>query len=350
MKKIAKILLKIIVCILILAVVAAAAVFIFVGKENVIAAIKGLTTTTEDIEKNIQQTEKKQVEDLQNFGFNISDEDMQKIQSGELTEQEVVDKLLGKENSSVEDDVQSDETQQENQTDKEITDIAEQPGNDDGQNEATTDSGTQNVKTPSGKVETPTQKPDSSKQPEKQPDTDKTKTEKTDSTAKDTPKKDDGKNSQKTDKTDKPVTDTKKEEPVKDVPKENEQKTETPKSDSASSEYDEKIAALVAKMYVYKSQYTGQISSLVGAMSQEYYRLPADQQVYSNKVSIYNRYANQIAQMEAQCDAQVNALVTELRSLLKASGKDESLAESLMAAYNAEKENSKAYYISRYAD
>ena len=117
-----------------------------------------------------------------------------------------------------------------------------------------------------------------------------------------------------------------------------------------SSESDEQIASLVAKMYVYKSQYTSSIASIVDTMYYQFYALPVEQQTYSTKVSIYNGYAGQIAAMEAQCDAQVNTLVSQLRALLKENGRDESLADSLLAAYNTEKENSKAYHISRYAD
>ena len=54
--------------------------------------------------------------------------------------------------------------------------------------------------------------------------------------------------------------------------------------------------------------------------------------------------------MEAQCDAQVDAIVSELRPLLRESGKDMSLADSILSTYASEKENTKAYYLSQYGD
>ncbi len=301
MKKLFRFFIKFIIVLLVIAIVATALIFVFVGKDNVMAALKGLTTSTEDIEKNIQETEKQQQDILKDHGFNLSEDDMKNIASGELVdEQEIVDKLLGRENSK---DSQDEAIDGNAQTDKEHDN-----------------------------VQLPEQQTKPSEE-DKEPASDN--------------KPADSKNENKPAPAEPVVT---QQQTNKDS-----QQTQTPADSTSVAEdkqkaVDEQVAALVAKMYVYKSQYTGSISSLVSAMSSEYYSLPAEQQTYSSKVSIYNRYASQIATMEAQCDAQVNTLVNELKSLLSHNGRDTSLADSLLSAYAAEKENTKAYYVSRYAD
>lgn len=313
MRKAGKILLKTVITLMVLIVVAIAAVFIIVGKDNVIAAIKGLTTSTEQLEKNTKDNEKQQFDVLKDHGFSISQEDIEKIASGELTdEQEILDKLLGK------DQTQQDETQSGDETDTP-------------QNEGESVKENTEVEQP----EKPADKPDDSNV-----EGDKT----AGGVQADNPDKsgvvpDGEKNIQ--DSAEDDTVSTKQETP---------EQNDTTKKDEKSKEIDEKIAAVVAKMYVYKSQYSGQISQLVGAMSKEFHSLPAEQQVYSTKLSIYSKYADKITKMEAQADAQVGAIIAELRTLLKENGRDESLADSLLSAYNTEKENTKAYYISRYGD
>ena len=120
--------------------------------------------------------------------------------------------------------------------------------------------------------------------------------------------------------------------------------------DEQSNEHEEKTAELIAKMYALKSRFVGQINGVVASMKAEYSKLPKEQQNMASKTSIANRYLGQISALEAQCDAQVDAIVTELRDVLVKSGQDTSLADAVLAAYNNEKETTKAAYINRYSD
>ena len=123
-----------------------------------------------------------------------------------------------------------------------------------------------------------------------------------------------------------------------------------PTTPSTNTNVDERVAELITKMYVLKSTYVSQVEGLVGQMKAEYAKLPAEQRTTSAKQSIASGYMSKINAMEAQCDAQVNGVVSELRALLKKSGRDTSLADTIMSTYNAEKENTKAYYINTYGD
>lgn len=119
---------------------------------------------------------------------------------------------------------------------------------------------------------------------------------------------------------------------------------------NTSASVDEQVASLVTKMYVLKSEYEGSVAGVVSSMKAEYSALPAAQRNTSAKSSIASRYMGTINAMEAQCDAQVNSVVSELRQILKENGRDTSLADSILSTYAAEKENTKAYYLSQYGD
>ena len=127
--------------------------------------------------------------------------------------------------------------------------------------------------------------------------------------------------------------------------------TQTPgNAGTPTSDVDKRIAELVTKMYVLKTEYTGAVEGVVASMKAEYSKLPAEQRTKSAKVSIAESYMGQINAMEAQCDAQVNAVVTELRKLLKENGRDMALADAIVSSYATEKDNTKAYYLSTYGD
>jgi hypothetical protein len=111
----------------------------------------------------------------------------------------------------------------------------------------------------------------------------------------------------------------------------------------------QKIAELVAQMYVYKAQYTSEIEKIIDSMKKEYSALPEDQKTAAAKTAIVSKYLNTISAMEAQCDAQVNSLVEQLRQALEKAGQDVSLADSILQAYKDEKEITKSYYISKYS-
>ncbi len=115
------------------------------------------------------------------------------------------------------------------------------------------------------------------------------------------------------------------------------------------AEYDRQIAELVAKMYVLKTQYTSKINALVDAMKSEYSALPKEKRNTASKSEIAARYMNSISAMEAQADAQVNEIVSKLKAVLKESGGDMTLADSIVSAYQKEKEITKSYYINRYS-
>ena len=130
----------------------------------------------------------------------------------------------------------------------------------------------------------------------------------------------------------------------------NNEKQQTTSSNTVATNQDPRVAKLIAKMYVLKGRYTSDIEGVIGSMKGEYLSYPAEQRTTSLKANIATKYMNKINAMEAQCDAQVDAIVKEIRDVLRQTGSDESLADSILTAYNSEKASTKSYYIGKYAD
>lgn len=284
---------------IIAAIVIAFAVLYFAKPDLVKAVYKGLTASGDDIQADIEKNDKELVDKINDFGFSLTLEELQKLNNGNLTEQEMKDLLL-----KGRDGVLNENTD----TQPETPDSENSENNSETQNPDTVipsikdewkESTHQHTK-PSGNL--PSSNPSKAQKP---PET----------------------------------TDTQK-------PQQNQG---SQNGTGTSTEYDEKIAELVAKMYVLKSKYLGEIEGVVSSMKAEYAALPKDQQTASAKTNIASGYLGKISALEAQCDAQVNAVVTELRGVLEKSGGDMSLADAIMSAYASEKESTKAYYINKYS-
>ena len=303
LKKAGRIVLIIIAAAVVLVIVAAAGVMLF--KPDLAKAVyHGLASSSEDIEKKLEQNEKELINTINDFGFTLTEEDVKLLNEGSLTEEQMTKLLLGDtsvldelgngENSAEAGGASGSQSQNgEGSSDGEVSNSASSGGMSSG---AAKPSAGQSD---SGGVLKPS-KPASSGSTSAKPSGTNT-----------------GSGTQLT----------------------AEQKRE----------YDEKIASLVAKMYALKAQYTGKVEGVVSSMKAEYAALPKEQRTASAKSSIASSYLGTISSLEAQCDAQVNAVVSELREVLEKSGSDTSLADSILTAYANEKENTKAYYINKYS-
>ncbi len=293
LKKLGKAILIFLAVVILLIVLAVGSLVIF--KPDLARAVyDGLMLDSDQIEEKKKENEKQLVNTINDFGFNISQEDLEKLKSGELSEEDIKGILLGNQNPENKDNVA--------ETDNSVLD------NSSEESPHKTDNPSDDTK-PSPSDKTPaTSKANEQNEP----------------TTSDT-------TVQKTDK----------------------EGTTSPTNALTSEQikaYEEKTAELVAKMYALKSQYLGQINGIVASMKAEYAALPKEQRTTSAKTSIANSYLGQISALEAQCDAQVNSVVSQLREVLAKSGKDTSLADSIIVAYNTEKETTKAAYINQYSN
>lgn len=300
--------------VLLLIILIAAAIIGFKFRSHIKAAIIWLTSSDEDIQTNIDKAKDQQTEVLNNSGFYASKELDEAFQSGKITAEEHTQILIG--NLTLEQVLAN---KQETQSTPEFPDETVNTELPEKEEPPVQDGSRQEV--PDDNTDDPPEKP----------------------TLTDEENNDSGKESEKI--------------PEQDavVPSGNGEESNNPNAPPASAtqpsaDADKRIAELVTKMYVLKSEYTGAVNGIVADMKAEYSLLPKEQRNLSSKQSIAAKYLGTINTMEAQCDAQVNAIVSELRTLLKANGRDEALADAILSTYATEKENTKAYYLSTYGD
>lgn len=124
----------------------------------------------------------------------------------------------------------------------------------------------------------------------------------------------------------------------------------TPAGEGTASEdaMSEEVAACIAKLYVLKSRFTGQLGALEKTIIDAYEAQPEEEQTPASRKSIAGQYIKQVSRMELDCDAQVDAALAELRKTLTAQGKDTAVVETLRQAYENEKSLKKAYYLDVY--
>lgn len=119
-------------------------------------------------------------------------------------------------------------------------------------------------------------------------------------------------------------------------------------SESGSPGSSSNLDALLARVYVLQSTYTGALAGLKQAAVAEYNALPEDQKTSSAKTSIGRKYLGQASSLEGQCDSAMSGLCSEISAALKAEGKDTSLVSDIKSAYANQKSITKAQYLSMY--
>ena len=266
---------------------------------NIKALYKGLTTDVDDIGQMLEQNTKETVSLLANLGINVSDEDFDKVNSGELNEEEIAAILLDGLNAGGElVDVTSG---------AESTDSTENAAVPDAKENSSVSSATETPSVPAN----------------------------TDSSGKGTaPPASSGTNTSSETATVAPST------PVNTVP--------TVQAPLSEEEYNKKVADLVAKIYVIKANFVSTLSAFENQIISEYKALPEEQRTSATKAKIVSDNMSYVAGLEAQCDAQVKAVTDELTALIQENGKDTALVDAINTAYAKEKELKKAYYISLY--
>lgn len=274
---------------------------------NVKAAWIFLTGNSETIQKQISDNDasyseavKKIAEELSGTGLDLSRYTLDVLSSGEYSEEEMIRILMGKETIAPPDteNTPSDDPDKADKTDK-----TENTADGKGETPQTPPAGEKNEGgngegNGSGK---PAQTPDAP-------------------TAADTP------------------------------PKTDAEADSTPAGEGSASEdaMSEEVAACIAKLYVLKSRFTGQLGALEKTIIDAYEAQPEEEQTPASRKSIAGQYIKQVSRMELDCDAQVDAALAELRKTLTAQGKDTAVVETLRQAYENEKSLKKAYYLDVY--
>lgn len=268
---------------------------------NISALYKGLTQSSDEISSNIEKNKQNTSQALQDAGINMSEEDFEKLNSGELSADEILQIIQGAVSSDnqqkdPENEPSPEQKPQGNETDEKKDEYVAAPEQKPEQNPE------QNIQVQpddsQGDVQKPVEQEKTDTPPQSQPN---------------------------------PVVPPEQSETV-----------------LAEAEYNKKVADLVAKVYTIKSEFMATLDSFESKIVSEYKALPAEQRTSATKAKIVADNMSYMLSLEAQCDAQIKAVTDELTKLMKEYGKDMALVDAINSAYANEKELKKAYYVSLY--
>lgn len=107
-------------------------------------------------------------------------------------------------------------------------------------------------------------------------------------------------------------------------------------------------ASYIAKMYVVKSRFINELTSIEKDIRSEYIVIPKDQRTPADRQRIAGQYIKKVATLEVECDKEVDAILDELREKLVQNNMDTTVVDTLLQAYKEEKSLKKAYYLDVY--
>ncbi|MBO4897287.1 MAG: hypothetical protein J5590_03215 [Clostridia bacterium] len=261
-----------------------AGIFSYIHKDRIKILYKGMTMSTEDILKEKEKIDERAKQAAKDYGIDeirpLSEEESEMLKSGELTEEEAINLILG------------------------YTDLA-QPGASPSDTPVTTDNNGTSTVTPANNNSNNTTDSGSSQQNGSA------------LTASASPSQNNT-----------AIAGKQEEDPTK-----------------------EKVARLLGKMYVLKSQFTSDLAGIEADARAEFKSLPKEERKQeSTKWRIGADALDRAADLEDECDAEVNAVLDELTAVLNEANQSTGLVDEVRSSYEAEKEVTKSYYISKFQE
>lgn len=114
---------------------------------------------------------------------------------------------------------------------------------------------------------------------------------------------------------------------------------EKPASSSSKQEaaYEKEVKALLQQLYSVKARAEAELNSCIAGAKAEFKSLPESQQTQARKVSIVLARSGRLYAMQASYDREVESIVSQMRAILTANGQSTALADQAMASYKAQK-------------
>ncbi len=106
----------------------------------------------------------------------------------------------------------------------------------------------------------------------------------------------------------------------------------------------------VAQLYVLEAQFEGELSAFVGKIRSEFYDYPPAERNGLLRDSVIAAHIGELSQLESNCDAKVSTIMSNLTAELQAIGSDTSIVSTLKATYTDKKNLKKAQYMQQYND
>lgn len=134
-------------------------------------------------------------------------------------------------------------------------------------------------------------------------------------------------------------------QPVPDKP---EKPAETkPEPTAEQKDYQKKLSALVAQVYVLREEYVGALEDMEAAAKADYNALPESQRTSTKLAPLVSDYLARATGLEKECDGRMDGIIAEMEKLIKENNGDMSLTDTVFNTYVNEKSLKKAWYLSR---
>lgn len=131
------------------------------------------------------------------------------------------------------------------------------------------------------------------------------------------------------------------EEKVAEQPKVEEKDAEQP----VESEYQKKLSAVTAKVYVLREKFTIELDAIKDEAASEYYAMSEEERTGDKLTAFAKKYFIRATELEKQCDAEMDAIIAEMDALISANNGDYSVIDAVVESYANEKSLKKAWYM-----
>lgn len=112
-------------------------------------------------------------------------------------------------------------------------------------------------------------------------------------------------------------------------------------------EYQQKLSALIAEVYVLREQYTIELDNMYAAAKKEYKAMPKSKRTTEKLSKWAMGYVTRATKLEKACDASMDDVVARMEELIAAGNGDMSLVDTVVYTYANEKSLKKAFYMSK---
>ncbi|SCI96993.1 Uncharacterised protein [uncultured Flavonifractor sp.] len=102
------------------------------------------------------------------------------------------------------------------------------------------------------------------------------------------------------------------------------------------------LQGYINQLYQVQARYQQLLDEMVESTKKEFWSLPKDQQVASNKMKIVRAKMDDLIAQEKACDAEVEAILSDIQDVLKRQGKSTELVNEIRTYYEETKANWKA--------
>ena len=120
-----------------------------------------------------------------------------------------------------------------------------------------------------------------------------------------------------------------------------------PEPTAEQKDYQKKLSALVAQVYVLREEYVGALEDMEAAAKADYNALPESQRTSTKLAPLVSDYLARATGLEKECDGRMDGIIAEMEKLIKENNGDMSLTDTVFNTYVNEKSLKKAWYLSR---